>query len=66
MRTVDLNPKTLRTIAGLNGNPSVAELARRIGRSRAVLYHALRNPNRYRPTVAAIKRALPRRTLPIQ
>ena len=39
--------KDLRQLAAAKGIFSIAELARRVGCSRTVIYLALENPNRY-------------------
>jgi hypothetical protein len=57
--TVKLNPKIVREKARARGIDSIAELARRIGKTRPAIYFALENPKRfplvYRDIIAAIK-----------
>ncbi len=59
--TIPLTTKTLKKIAGLNGFTGVAELAREIGCHRVTLYSALRQPDRYGPTVKKLNKQLLRR-----
>jgi hypothetical protein len=56
-RATQLNPRTLKILAWRAGHHGVSGLARHLGRSRETLHRAVRNPERYGPTVAAIKAA---------
>lgn len=56
MRDSRITPRELRRLAHVRGYDGVAGLARRIGRSRQTVYRALRNPERFGPTVELIRR----------
>lgn len=55
---VKVNKKDLRRLCWQKGFHGVSGLARAIRRNRAVVYHALENPTRYRPTIRLIENAL--------
>lgn len=59
-----LNRRTLRMLAVLNGHTGVAGLARSVGRSRTSIYAALVRPGQYGPTIRLLERALPLREIP--
>lgn len=58
MARVTLSRRNLSRLAHAKGFRGVAGLARRLGRNRVTLYQALKNPNRYKPTVKAMQEAL--------
>lgn len=54
----ELTTRTLKAHAWAKGFDGATGLARRLGRRRETLYHAIRNPARYKPTIRAIQQAL--------
>jgi hypothetical protein len=58
-----INTKNFKIICGLNGLTPLG-LCGRIGRHKTTVYKALREPQRFGPTVQAIEEALPVRELP--
>jgi hypothetical protein len=63
MQHVAINRKNLRRLAALNGHTGIADLARKIGKSRAAIYAAVDRPHQFGPTWRAMERALPERLM---
>ncbi|MFO1461246.1 MAG: hypothetical protein U1G08_17820 [Verrucomicrobiota bacterium] len=55
---MEITPKNLSQLSHARGFRGVAGLARRLGRDRGTLYRAARRPERFRPTIRAMREAL--------
>jgi len=64
MKELLLQSGNLRRLAAMNGFESVGALAEFIGRHRVSLYNALHRPEANGPTLAALNKALPKRSFP--